>query len=99
MAHKSDLRRNRAGTVINLTSRQQETELGKALLQTVEKLQNSSGLVLVHEKQWLLRDITSRLEKDFPAVPFAKVQERSSVRPDGGDFYRSKYGRNALKRL
>ena len=38
MARKADLRLQRAGTVINLTSKQQETALGKALKKVVTRL-------------------------------------------------------------
>jgi hypothetical protein len=42
MARKADLRLQRAGTVINMTSKKQESELGQALTAVVARLQEDS---------------------------------------------------------
>jgi len=84
MARKADLRLQRAGTVINLTSKQQETALGKALEKVVARLQKDFGLQLHHAKTAKLADILSGLEADFPEVPFGKVRPDTNMKPDGG---------------
>jgi type II restriction enzyme len=84
MARKADLRLQRAGTVINLTSKQQETALGKALEKVVARLQADFGLQLHHAKTAKLADILSGLEADFPEVPFGKVRPDTNMKPDGG---------------
>jgi type II restriction enzyme len=85
MARKADLRLQRAGTVINLTSKQQETELGHALRKVVTKLQREfAGVQLLHKRSWRLADIVDQLERDFPDVPFGKPQKSRWLKPDGG---------------
>ena len=84
MARKADLRRQRAGTVLNLTSREQESELGHALVDTVAWLQEEFSVQLDRQRAWALRDIVGALREEFPDVPFAEPQERSHMRPDGG---------------
>lgn len=84
MARKADLRLQRAGTVINLTSSKQETELGHALTTVVAKLQEDFGLRLHHDTTWKLADIVSSLKSDFPDVVFARVREDTYMQPDGG---------------
>ena len=84
MARKADLRLQRAGTVINLTSSKQETELGHALTAVVVQLQEDFGLQLHHAKTWMLTDIVSSLSADYPDVLFAQVQDGTYMEPDGG---------------
>jgi type II restriction enzyme len=84
MARKADLRLQRAGTVINLTSKKQEGELGQALTYVVARLQEEFGLKLHHEKSASLTEIVQRLQADFPDVPFAQVRSDTSMKPDGG---------------
>ncbi len=85
MARKADLRVQRAGTVINLTSKQQETELGHALRNVVARLQREfAGIQLHHKSRWYLTDIVERLERDFPEVRFGKPLKRRWLQPDGG---------------
>jgi type II restriction enzyme len=87
MARKEDLRKQRAGTVINLTSKKQETVLGDALEDTVTGLLQEFQVELHHQPDWLLRDIVETLRAEFPDVPFADPQERSHMRPDGGILF------------
>jgi type II restriction enzyme len=84
MARKADLRLQRAGTVINLTSSKQETELGHALTAVVAKLQEDFGLQLHHDTTWKLVDIISSLKADFPEVVFAHARADTYMQPDGG---------------
>lgn len=84
MSRKADLRLQRAGTVINLTSSKQETEMGHALAIVVERLIAEFGLPLDHRKEWKLPEIVESLSADFPEVPFAQVRAGTSMSPDGG---------------
>jgi type II restriction enzyme len=84
MARKADLRLQRAGTVINLTSSKQETELGHALTTVVARLEANFGLQLDHTSGWKLAEIVSSLKADFPDVVFADVRDDTSMKPDGG---------------
>ena len=53
MARKTQLRQQRTGTVINATSKQQETELVKALEQTASYLDGKfAGVEFHHSKTW-----------------------------------------------
>lgn len=84
MARKEDLRRQRAGTVLNLTSAKQESRLGDALQEVVVKIEDEFDVRLHHEPRVLLSDLVSALRREFPDVPFAEPQPRSHMRPDGG---------------
>ena len=84
MARKHQLRKQRAGTVINLTSKKQETRLGKALLRVVERLRTKMGVNLRHERQWKISDIVARPRTDFPRIEFFYYFDTSAMRPDGG---------------
>ena len=84
MAHKHQLREQRAGTVINLTSKKQESRVGRALAAVVERLQSEYGVALRHERQWKLAGVVARLRLLFPAVEFHYYFETSAMRPDGG---------------
>lgn len=84
MARKEDLRRLRAGTVINLTSSRQESDVMEAVRHVAERLAAEFKVPLVHERQWKLTDVVARLRGHFPDVPFAYHFESSAMRPDGG---------------
>jgi type II restriction enzyme len=84
MAQKDRLRLNRYGTVINLTSSQQETELGRAVLEVSEVITGKFGFALNHSKRVMLSDIVGKLRKAYPGVPFADPFATSSMNPDGG---------------
>jgi type II restriction enzyme len=84
MAEKHRLRLNRAGTIINLTSKQQETALGQALKLATAQLLGDFGLDLVHKKSWKIPEIVEQLAKDFPEVEFYEPSARASMNPDGG---------------
>jgi len=85
MAHKSDLRALRTGTVINNNSKRQETSLIRAISGVVERLQSKfPNISLNHESTWRLSDIVTRLRSEFPEVDFHYYHESSFIRPDGG---------------
>lgn len=84
MARKEDLRKQREGTIINLTSKKQETDLGSALTEVVRLLTDEFGVVLQHEQQWKLADVVSGLRTHFPEVEFHYHFGTSAMRPDGG---------------
>jgi len=86
MARKHQLRDQRAGTVINVTSRKQESEAILALGQVVDHLLQkfAKQVTLAHEKQWYLKDIVAELRHSYPDTEFHHHFDRSSIRPDGG---------------
>lgn len=84
MARKVDLRRLRSGTVINTTSKKQESDLGKALQHVVDQVTAKFTVKLYHETQWKLSDIIANLRESFPAIEFHHHFDTSSMRPDGG---------------
>lgn len=89
MARKHQLRTQRTGTIINVTSKKQESDIIKALNQVVEYLQTRFGtkITLVHEKQWLLCKIVSELQHLYTDADFHYHFDTSSIRPDGGILY------------
>jgi len=89
MARKHQLRDQRAGTVINVTSRKQESDIIQALLLVVEHISGRFGkkVSLVHEKQWYLKDIVAELRHSYPDMEFHYHFDNSSIRPDGGFLY------------
>ena len=85
MSDKHRLRGQRAGTVINLTSRQQEKALSRAMLGVCDDLNRRfTGIRLEHEGQWRLQDVVATLRKQFPDVDFHHIHDKSSMKPDGG---------------
>jgi len=89
MAKKHQLRRLRSGTVINVTSKKQESEVVQALFRVESHLTEKFGkrIKLVHEKQWRLRDIVHELTATYPDTDFHYHFETTSIRPDGGILY------------
>ncbi len=70
MAKKEQLRSLRSGTIINITSKKQESEIIQALDDVILKLNQNYSLKFQHNKTWRLKDIANRLNKHFPKVPF-----------------------------
>lgn len=89
MAKKLQLRVTRAGTIINVTSKKQESDAIQALTIVVGYLLEKfgKGISLVHEAQWYLSDIVKELKHSFPEVEFHYHFDRSSIRPDGGILF------------
>lgn len=85
MSKKEDLRKQRAGTVINHISSKQEKELSVAIKKIIQALEDKfPGIELKFESQWLLRDVVEKLGQNFPDVDFNYYHQSSSMRPDGG---------------
>lgn len=89
MARKHQLRKQRAGTVINVTSKKQESDIIQALQQVVDYLGEKFGknIVLLHESQWYLKYIVAELKRTYPEIEFHYHFDKSSIRPDGGILY------------
>lgn len=85
MARKANLREQREGTVINLTSKTQETELGKALRAVERKLRKEfDQLHFHHARELPLEEIVEGLRQEFPDVDFTTPRKGTCMRPDGG---------------
>jgi type II restriction enzyme len=84
MSRKADLRKQRDGTVINATSKKQETDLVNSLQYVVAALTDEFSVELRHDSSWKLSDVVSGLKVSFPEVDFHYHFETSSMRPDGG---------------
>jgi len=84
MARKHDLRLSRAGTILNLTSSDQESALGQALKVVVARLIEDFSVNLVHDKTWKLTEIVEKLRLEFADVTFADPGPKSYMSPDGG---------------
>lgn len=86
MARKHQLREQRAGTVINVTSKKQESDVITALHRVEGHLHRKFGkkISLAHEKQWQLKDIVAELRHTYPDATFHYHFDTSSIRPDGG---------------
>lgn len=84
MAEKNRLRLNRAGTIINMTSRQQESTLGQALKQVMLTIGDDFQLKLHHRKNWTLQGIVDSLRADFPDIDFYDPSPGTYMSPDGG---------------
>jgi type II restriction enzyme len=78
------LRVSRTGTVINLTSSQQEGDMATALVAVTDKLGEKFGSRFEHLREWKLRDVVERLRHLFPDVEFFYHFETSAMKPDGG---------------
>ena len=84
MARKQQLREQRSGTVINLTSKKREAAMGQAIIAVAQRIEEEFGLPLHHEKQWKLADVIVELRAHFPDVEFFCHFGTSAMRPDGG---------------
>jgi type II restriction enzyme len=72
--------------VINVTSKQQESDVIKALMRVEEHLNRkfAGRIVLAHEKQWYLKDIVGELRRSYSDTHFHYHFATSSIKPDGG---------------
>lgn len=84
MARKQQLRHQRTGTVINLSSKKQEEDLGKALLEVEARLRSQFAIEFHQQRNWKLADVVQRLRQLFPTVEFYYAFDKSSMQPDGG---------------
>ena len=89
MARKAQLRIQRGGTVINVTSTKQETDLIKAMMLVengvIQKFGN--GLSIGHNKRWYLKAIVSELKRTYPETDFHHHFDTSYISPDGGILF------------
>jgi type II restriction enzyme len=76
VAEKHRLRLNRAGTILNLTSRQQESALGKALKGATAQLLDEFELKLIHNKSWPLSRVVERLATSPRAARYSTAWRR-----------------------
>lgn len=86
MARKSQLRQQRTGTVINVTAKQQEAAIIRALKRVEKRVRKkfANRITLQHEKQWFLKDIVTELETSFPESEFHHHFDKTNIKPDGG---------------
>jgi type II restriction enzyme len=84
MASKYDFMKSRKGTIINRTSRQMEQSVTKALLKTIEHIEEKFNIVLDHISDLYLKDIILELRERYNDVDFSYKFDKSSMRPDGG---------------
>lgn len=87
MASTTRLRRLRTGTVINLTSKKQEEQIGAALIEVDRRLCEKYPYRFTHEKRLPLRTAVAHLSESFPEVDFHVHFDTSSINPDGGFLY------------
>jgi len=87
MANKENLRKQRAGTVINNTSEKREGKAAAALNKVVLHIIKKFAVKLEHESNMYLKDIVKKLKELYPDVDFNYAFESSSMRPDGGILY------------
>ena len=89
MADRYRLRIQRTGTIINTTSKKQETEVIQALERVIRYLDAkfAKRVTLSHSKQWLLADIVGELRQTYPDVEFHHHFDNTYIRPDGGILF------------
>ncbi len=88
MSHKNQLRKQRAGTIINVTSKKQESDIIKALRVVEDKIKKEFPKIqLDFKKNWLLDEIIKRLHIFFPEIEFHCYSNKSNMRPDGGILF------------
>lgn len=87
MSDKHLLRRTRKGTVINVTSKKQESRIIRALERVVGQLSKKYAFKISHHGSWYLKDIVAMLRKSFPDVRFHYYFDTSNIRPDGGILF------------
>lgn len=94
MSDKYLLRKTRKGTIINVSSKKQETDIIIALKEVVDKINKHYLVELAHFSKWSLKDIVKKLRECFPNIEFHYFFESSNIRPDGGIlFMKSKKGK------
>lgn len=100
MAHKQQLRKQRKGTIINVSSKKQESDIIQALTIVTKYLECKYGnrVSLSHEKQWFLRDIVEVLRFLYSGVEFVYYFDKSSIRPDGGILYMERTSASQIKK-
>jgi len=87
MSDKHLLRKTRKGTIINASSKKQETDVIIALKEVVDKINKNYPVELAHYSNWSLKDIVKKLREYFPKTEFHYYFESSNIRPDGGILF------------
>lgn len=87
MAKREDLRRTRAGTVINVSSRKMESKLMVAVVSVIERLEEKFGVRLEHQSKVFLKEIIQHLSASFPEIEFKHHFDASFITPDGGFLF------------
>lgn len=87
MSDKHLLRKTRLGTIINVSSKKQETDIIVALREVIDKIGKNYPVKLVHFGKWHLKDIVKKLRASFPKTEFHYFFESSNIRPDGGILF------------
>ena len=98
MAGRERLRIQRTGTIINTTSKKQESEVIQALERVIIYLDDKFGkrITLSHSKQWRLRDIVDELRATYPDMGFHNHFDNTYIRPDGGLLFIESSQQSAL---
>jgi type II restriction enzyme len=84
MSNKDELRNQRTGTIINVTSKKMEKDVMIALRQTIEYITDKFSVALNHISDLLLKDVVVELRERYRDVDFLYRFDSSSIRPDGG---------------
>lgn len=89
MSDRARLRQQRAGTVINVSSKKQESDLIQAILRVESAIDEKYNRTvrLSHETRWHLKDIVGDLKETFPGVSFHYHSDTSYMQPDGGILF------------
>jgi type II restriction enzyme len=84
MANKYDFMKSRKGIIINKTSTQMEQSVTKALIKTIDFIEEKFNANLNHVSDMYLKDIIIELRERYKGVNFSYKFDKSSMRPDGG---------------
>jgi len=89
MSHTEQLSRQRKGTVINQSAKDQDPQLRRCMLKVARKLERDYGLHGVIEHKTKLDDleVIQKLKKSVSYDLFESTNTRTHIRPDGGFLY------------
>lgn len=87
MAKKEQLRKIRAGTVINVKSKKQESSLAQAVQIVRSRIEEEFGIQLIHESKLAIKDMVAGIKSHFPGIDFQYFNDTSFLKPDGGILY------------
>lgn len=88
MAHKADLRKLRANTVINTRSKRQEKALSAAVEGVRTRLAETfPGITLSWSARVYLCPLIEALRTRYPEISFCSCHENSFMTPDGGVLF------------
>lgn len=85
MAKKEQLRKLRAGTQINVTSKTQEKDVLQVINIVANEIHQEFGVAVSYKKRLMLgTDIVKKLRPLYQQIKFHYERETSSINPDGG---------------